>query len=70
MATAVDLGDPVSPWGVIHPRNKETVGARLGAVVNAMTYGDDIQFTGPTFESYTVVMSNPEVYYPLLCVVR
>lgn len=29
IATAADLGDPFSPYGNIHPRDKQTVGARL-----------------------------------------
>jgi hypothetical protein len=39
VATAMDLGDPTSPFGSIHPRDKQTVGLRLSDAARALTYG-------------------------------
>ena len=33
VANAMDLGDPLAPYGSVHPRNKTAVAARLGAVM-------------------------------------
>jgi len=48
MATAIDLGDPTSPYTPMHPRNKQSVGARLELIIGAMLYGQDEPFSGPT----------------------
>eukprot|EP01114_Cavostelium_apophysatum_P010635 TRINITY_DN2460_c0_g1_i1.p1 TRINITY_DN2460_c0_g1~~TRINITY_DN2460_c0_g1_i1.p1 ORF type:complete len:532 (+),score=69.97 TRINITY_DN2460_c0_g1_i1:159-1598(+) len=48
MACTVDLGDPLSPEGNIHPRDKMTVGYRLSLAARAIAYGEAIQYTGPT----------------------
>ena len=48
MAVAMDLGDPTSPYGSIHPRDKQDVGARLTLAGRAVAYGDtDVYYTGP-----------------------
>lgn len=38
-ATAIDIGDPTSPFGSVHPRHKQIVGARLAASALAESYG-------------------------------
>lgn len=47
-ATAMDLGDPTSPNGSIHPRDKQTVGKRLSLPILAKVYGQTgFIFSGP-----------------------
>eukprot|EP01113_Clastostelium_recurvatum_P045098 TRINITY_DN76_c0_g1_i1.p1 TRINITY_DN76_c0_g1~~TRINITY_DN76_c0_g1_i1.p1 ORF type:complete len:502 (-),score=102.31 TRINITY_DN76_c0_g1_i1:79-1584(-) len=51
-ATAVDLGDVSSPQGNIHPRDKQTVGARLLLSARAIAYKQtDVVYRGPEFVS-------------------
>ncbi|XP_018424106.1 PREDICTED: sialate O-acetylesterase [Nanorana parkeri] len=48
MAAAMDLGDEKSPYGSVHPRDKETVGYRLYLGARAIAYGEkDVPFQGP-----------------------
>ena len=48
MAVAMDLGDPSSPYGSIHPRDKQAVGWRLAMAARAIAYQDsEAYFTGP-----------------------
>ena len=50
MAVAIDLGDPTSPYGSIHPRDKQDVGSRLAMSARAVVYQDDLvinDFQGP-----------------------
>ena len=48
MAVAIDLGDPTSPYGSIHPRDKQDVGARLALAGRAVAYADtSVYYTGP-----------------------
>jgi sialate O-acetylesterase len=49
MASAIDLGDPQSPAGAIHPRDKQTVGFRLASIALAHLYGQNIIYSGPQF---------------------
>ena len=44
MAVAMDLGDPDSPLGSIHPRDKQDVGARLVLSARAVVYKDDSSY--------------------------
>ncbi|KAL3925697.1 MAG: hypothetical protein SGILL_000229 [Bacillariaceae sp.] len=37
-ATAIDIGDPSSPAGSVHPRRKQEVGRRLSLVVRSIQY--------------------------------
>ena len=54
MAVAMDLGDPTSPFGSVHPRDKETVGMRLSLAGRAIAYGDnDVYYTGPLVTGYS-----------------
>ena len=48
-ATAVDLGDPTSPFTSIHPRRKQEVGRRMSLSMLTIQYGRrDIVSQGPT----------------------
>ena len=48
LAVAIDLGDPTSPRGSIHPRRKQEVGRRLALSTQAIQYGmADVVHTGP-----------------------
>ncbi|NXM51464.1 SIAE acetylesterase, partial [Gymnorhina tibicen] len=48
MAVAMDLGDELSPYGSIHPRDKQNVAHRLLLGARAVAYGDkDLVFQGP-----------------------
>lgn len=47
MAVINDIGDA----GDIHPKNKQEVGRRLSLIALANTYGQNIEFSGPLYES-------------------
>ncbi|XP_042530759.1 sialate O-acetylesterase [Dipodomys spectabilis] len=48
MAVTMDLGDRDSPFGSIHPRDKQTVAYRLHLGARAVAYGEtDVIFQGP-----------------------
>ena len=52
MAVAIDLGDPDSPYGSVHPRDKQDVGNRLVRSARAVVYNDlKVDFQGPLAES-------------------
>jgi len=53
-ATAVDLGDPFSPAGSIHPRYKQAVGDRLSRSMRNIAYGQNINWQGPTLKSLAI----------------
>jgi sialate O-acetylesterase len=46
-ALAIDVGEA----GDIHPRDKQTVGHRLALIARALTYGQKVEFAGPTLQS-------------------
>lgn len=50
MAVAIDVGDAID----IHPKNKQEVGRRLSLIARANTYGEDITFSGPMYDTYRV----------------
>lgn len=54
MAVAIDLGDPGSPFGDIHPRYKQQVGARLARAALDVAFGVETYWTGPIFGSATL----------------
>lgn len=39
MVPSIDLGDPTSPWGSIHPTRKQQIAARLFNLANRIVYG-------------------------------
>lgn len=47
MAVAMDLCDRTSPFGSIHPRDKQTVAYRLHLGARAVAYGEKLTFQGP-----------------------
>ncbi|XP_070577327.1 LOW QUALITY PROTEIN: sialate O-acetylesterase-like [Ptychodera flava] len=48
MAVAMDIGDPQSPWGPVHPRYKEDAAHRLTLAGRAVAYGENyVKFQGP-----------------------
>ncbi len=50
MAVTIDIGDPKN----VHPKNKQDVGDRLTRIALANTYGKNIEFSGPVYESMAV----------------
>jgi len=54
-ATAIDLGDPTSPFGSIHPRDKQDVGLRLSLSARAISFQEKIPYKGPLATSFTVI---------------
>jgi sialate O-acetylesterase len=50
MAVAIDLGNPAS----IHPKDKSDVGARLALAARHVAYGEDVVYSGPTYDSMQV----------------
>jgi sialate O-acetylesterase len=62
MAVATDLGDPASPFGSIHPRDKQDVGQRLALAARGITYGDSlVYFSGPLAITATLSADLKEV---------
>ncbi|XP_041098404.1 sialate O-acetylesterase [Polyodon spathula] len=58
MAVSVDLVDPSSPWGSIHPRYKQDVARRLILGARAVAYGEEgVTFQGP-FPTKVELMGN------------
>lgn len=47
MAVSIDLGDAAD----IHPKNKQDVGKRLALIALAKTYGVNVPYTGPVYQS-------------------
>lgn len=41
-ASAIDLGDAISPWGNVHFRNKQAIGARIALSLRAIAYEGDV----------------------------
>jgi len=54
VATAMDWGDPSSPYNNIHPRYKQIVGYRLHLAARAITYGEKVQYKGPEATAWKV----------------
>ena len=50
MAVTVDVGDA----GDIHPARKGPVGERLALAARALAYGEDIEYSGPLYNSITI----------------
>eukprot|EP00475_Leptophrys_vorax_P034228 TRINITY_DN549_c0_g1_i2.p1 TRINITY_DN549_c0_g1~~TRINITY_DN549_c0_g1_i2.p1 ORF type:complete len:490 (-),score=130.51 TRINITY_DN549_c0_g1_i2:991-2460(-) len=58
MATAIDLGDPTSPFNSIHPRLKQEVGRRLSLGLEKEMYGVQQVIEGPKPSSVKLTSSN------------
>jgi sialate O-acetylesterase len=50
MAITTDIGDGTDG----HPRNKQDIGYRLGLAAQAVAYGRDVIYEGPTFDSLSI----------------
>lgn len=50
MAVTTDVGDPTN----IHPNRKEPVGRRLALAARAVAYGEEIEYSGPLYQSMQV----------------
>ncbi|WP_321474997.1 sialate O-acetylesterase [uncultured Paludibaculum sp.] len=59
MATAIDIGDP----GDIHPKNKQSVGERLGLAARAVAYGENIEHAGPAFRQAVPEGASLRIYF-------
>ena len=59
MAVTVDVGDA----GDIHPARKEPVGQRLALAARALAYGEDMEYSGPLYESMGVDMSSAVITF-------
>jgi len=59
MGTAVDLGDISSPYGNIHPRDKQHIGYRLGLAAEALSYNSKVLYTGPTPDRMQILVQPP-----------
>ena len=58
-STMVDNGDPTSPFGSYHPRNKQLIGARLANAAVATAYGlaEHTAYLAPELDNSSVVFS-------------
>ncbi|XP_046891749.1 sialate O-acetylesterase [Hypomesus transpacificus] len=64
MAVAMDLPDETSPWGSIHPRDKQDVSMRLTLGARAVAYGErEVSFQGPFPNQVLVQDTNVNVTY-------
>jgi len=59
LGTAMDAGDPTSPFGDIHPRSKQIVGYRLSLAARAIGYGENVQYKGPNATQWTILSQSP-----------
>jgi sialate O-acetylesterase len=50
MAVTTDVGHPTD----IHPKQKQPIGERLALAARAVAYEEDIEFSGPTYDSMSV----------------
>jgi hypothetical protein len=49
-AIGTDIGDPLGPFGSVHPRNKKVVGSRLAAAALSIAYGVPRPWAPPTYK--------------------
>lgn len=49
-ALAIDIGDAKD----IHPKDKQTLGARLALAARAVAYGEQIEFSGPWYDTMKI----------------
>ena len=64
LATAIDIGDPTSPYGNIHPRRKQEVGRRLSLATRALVYGDaSVASRGPSLSALALTADGVALGY-------
>jgi hypothetical protein len=51
VANALDLGDPISPYGSVHPRNKQEVARRFLLAALGIIYRRDTQYRSPMYKA-------------------
>jgi sialate O-acetylesterase len=59
MAVTIDVGDPNN----VHPADKQTVGHRLALAARAVTYGENVRYSGPLFRQATTEGGGMRVYF-------
>ncbi|MDR1683708.1 MAG: 9-O-acetylesterase [Candidatus Symbiothrix sp.] len=59
MAVTIDIGDAAD----IHPKNKQDVGKRLALAARANTYKQNIEFSGPLYQCYTIESDRIRIYF-------
>ena len=50
-ALASDIGDPLGPFGSVHPRHKAVVGRRLAAAALTLQFGQPTPYLAPMYKS-------------------
>jgi len=59
MAVTIDIGDN----NRIHPQNKQEVGRRLALIARAKTYGENIPYSGPVYQSQKIIGNKIELTF-------
>ena len=59
MAVIIDIGEALN----IHPKDKQDVGTRLALAAKKVAYGQDIVYSGPTYESMEIKGNEMELTF-------
>lgn len=59
MAVAIDIGEAKD----IHPKNKQDVGHRLALAASAIAYDQNIEFSGPVYDSMIIEKDKIRLYF-------
>jgi sialate O-acetylesterase len=59
MAVTIDIGNPTD----VHPTDKLDVGLRLARAARALTYGEAVEYSGPTFREATPEGGSIRAYF-------
>lgn len=59
MAVTIDIGNPDD----VHPTNKLDVGLRLARAARALTYGENIEYSGPMFRQATTESNSIRAWF-------